>query len=216
MRCRSPSGAPHRRGTDLPAGLQVLVTTTLVGAVDPEGQVPAPCLADQEATTLQVLGERAASWPTALRLQAHFDRPVPDGTAFSVAVLTGENVIDLSRLRATPKGYDFVGSYALSEGWLYASGTATPRPSNGEQVVNDVQVALDPRRQVHLRVKCVGRQTLDVAVSNGQSTSVDCPAASRTTRTLDLRMPASGQPVLSLRIADADPGALVEVGISTR
>lgn len=212
VRCAAPAGR------ELPSGLQVELMALRSGAVDPEGTVLVPCLGAQEpqlSQLSQLLLARAGG-TVAFYLRARFDRPVPKGTSFSVAALGGGDVVDLSGLRSVPKGYGFVGSYALSQGWVFASETATPGAGNGEQVVNDVQIALRGKRATHLLVKCVGALTLTADVGDGSTSSVTCPADQRATKVLDVPLRVSSQQWVKLRVDDAAPGALVMVGVSAR
>jgi hypothetical protein len=144
----------------------------------------------------------------------------PSGEAsavgFGAGLLVGRDLIDLSTLPGTPKGYTSVGAYAMADGWQYTSDVADGA-AQGEPVTDGVQIALADRRAVHLQVRCSGGVRLDVDPGDaGEATSVTCPPGIRSTRTLDVDLRPSRDQRLTLRAADAMPGALVEVGVSTR
>ena len=83
-------------------------------------------------------------------------------------------------------------------------------------MVSGAQIALENQRSVHLLVHCIGRQQLLADVGDGDQQTVDCPAGERVTRTVDLALQPSADQRLRLAVNDADPGALVEVGVSSR
>lgn len=208
VRCAGPEGA------ELPAGTSVLVAPDFGGAQ--VAAVPVTCLPLGEPVDGTILATVDLKGGATIRLQARFDRPVPAGSTFSVAVLDGENVIDLSPLRSAPQGFRFVKSFALSDGWVYASGTANAEKPSSDPVVGGAEVALTDQRSVHLRVKCIGRLQLVADVGDGSTQTVDCPAGERVTRAVDLTLKPSADQRLRLAVDDADPGALVEVGVSSR
>jgi hypothetical protein len=210
VRCAGPKGA------ELPVGTSVQVIPVLPGAVDPEGQVSVTCLPGGEPADGTILAAADLKGAATIRLQARFDRPVPAGSTFSVAVLDGENVIDLSPLRAAPRGSTFVKSFALSDGWVYASGTADEEKPSSDPVLGGAEIAMEHQRSVHLLVKCIGRLRLVADIGDGEAQTVECPAGERVTRTVDLTPKPSADQRLRLSVDGADPGALVEVGVSSR
>ncbi|WP_426566267.1 hypothetical protein ACPPVT_06875 [Angustibacter sp. McL0619] len=206
------------KGAVLDENTAVIVTAEFLG--DDEAPAPASitCAPDGEPADSDILGTVDLKAGATLRLQARFDRPVPAGSTFSVALLGGDDVIDLSPLRAAPKGYTFMNSFALSNGWLYASGTADSSAETpaGNEVLNGAEIAMADKRSVHLLVYCIGRQQLVADLGDGEQQTVDCPVDQRVSRTVDLTPRPSAEQRLRLEVRDADPGALVEVGVSAR
>ncbi|GAA4358726.1 hypothetical protein [Angustibacter luteus] len=209
VRCAGPKDAALDDGTS------VLVSADLGGtAVAPHAVT---CLPDGEPVDGTILATVDPKAGAAIRLQARFDRPVPAGSTFSVAVLDGENVIDLSPLRKAPAGYAFVSSLALSDGWVYASGSPDgAETSSRDDVLGGAEIIMEQQRSVHLVVRCIGRQQLLATTADGGRQTVSCPAGERVTKTVDLTLKRSAEQRLRLDVSDADPGALVEVGVYSR
>lgn len=140
----------------------------------------------------------------------------PTTTSFGAGLLVGRDVIDLSKLRVAPHGWTSVGAYALTNGFQYSAFSPDGK-AHGTPVTDGVQIALADQRTARLRVQCLGDLRLTVDPGAGsEPTSVTCPSGSRTTQTVDVDLQPGKQQRLTLRAVDAAPGALVEVGVSTR
>ncbi len=151
-----------------------------------------------------------------VRLQVRLSTDAPGTTTFGAGLLVGANEIDMSSLRKAPAGWTSDGAYAMADGWQY-SAYAPDGKARGTAITNGVQIALADQRTVRLRVRCLGAVRLDVDPGDGgEPTSVTCPAGGRSSQTLDVDLQPAKDQRLTLRAADAAPGALVEVGVYSR
>ncbi|MGN6301208.1 MAG: hypothetical protein ACTHN8_08985 [Angustibacter sp.] len=196
--------------------------TSVQVVMQPVGQDPAPttvtCSGPQEPFQVSDLPPAAARIRPGeqVRLQVRLSADAPGTTTFGAGLLVGRDEIDLSSLRNAPAGWASAGAYAMADGWQY-SAYAPDGEARGTAITNGVQVALADQRAVRLQVRCSGAVRLDVDPgAAGEPTTVTCPAGGRTSQSLDVDLRPAKDQRLSLRAVAAAPGALVEVGVSTR
>jgi hypothetical protein len=143
--------------------------------------------------------------------------PADTTTTFGVGLLTGRDLIDGSAMKPPP-GFERIASVALSHGFFYSwtgegidSSAATPGSS-----VDSAQLVTEDRREVRLAARCSGRSTVQVTGPDGGLTSLDCPAGERVTRGVTFSLTPSSDQRFTVRLTDADPGALVQVALYGR
>jgi hypothetical protein len=150
-------------------------------------------------------------------VRAQLDDPEAT-TTFSVALLVGKNLIDGSLLATPPRGYARTASFALGDGFFYSwtGDGIDPSTVAAGSAPNSAHVLTESHGEVELRIRCSGRSTVEVTGDDGQTLgSIACPADERVIRELDLSGPPSDGRLM-VRLADADPGSLVQVGVYTR
>jgi hypothetical protein len=150
-------------------------------------------------------------------VQGQLDDPEAT-TTFSVALLVGKNLIDGSLLATPQPGYARIASFALADGFFYnwTGDGVDPSTVAAGSAPNSAHVLIESRGEVQLRIRCSGKSTVEVTGDDGQRLgSIACPAGERVMRELNLSEPPSDGR-LTVRLADADPGSLVQVGVSTR
>lgn len=136
---------------------------------------------------------------------------------FGIGLLTGRDRVDGSW--ATPRpGFELIASVALSHGFFYSwtgdgidSSAATPGGS-----VDSALLVTEGKKEVRLAARCSGRATVRLTGPDGALTTVDCPAKERVTREVSLSLTPSSDQRFEVRLADADPGALVQIALYGR
>jgi hypothetical protein len=152
-----------------------------------------------------------------VQLTARLEGSDPTAT-FGVGLLTGRDLIDGSTMRP-PHGFDRVASFALSHGFYYTwtgggiDGTTASKGSS----VDSVQLVTESERELRLAARCSGRSTVQVTGEGDRALgTLDCPAGQRVTRELTLKVKPSSDQRFQVQLTDADPGALVQVGVYGR
>ena len=153
---------------------------------------------------------------TDVTVQAQLDAPEAR-TTFAVALLVGKNVVDGSLLATPPSGYTRLASFSLADGLFYrwTGDGIDPSTVDAGAAPESALLQADRGSEILLRVRCSGRSVVEVTGGDGQTLgSVECPADKRVTHELDLGAPPEGP--VTVRVADADAGALVQVGAYVR
>jgi hypothetical protein len=151
-----------------------------------------------------------------VRLSAQLE-PADASTWFGVGLLTGEDLVDGTSM-TPPAGYERIASVALSHGFFYSwtgegvdSSAAKPGGS-----VDSARLVTEGKREVRLAARCSGRSTVQLTGPDGLLTSLDCPAGERVTREVTVPLVPAPDQRFDVRLMDAEPGALVQIGLYGR